>query len=614
VSSDPRAAQTAWAELVVATLADAGVRTCVVSPGSRSTPLVAALAGEPRLATPIVIDERAAAFCALGAARASGEPVALVCTSGTAAAHWLPALIEASEAAIPLIAITADRPPELFGCGAPQTIDQVKLFGGFARAYVDLGAADGGALALRAVRRKIAQAVAVARGPHAGPVHVEVPLRKPLEPYVVGASASTSTSTSTCTNTSATDAAVPEPLAIARALAAEPLVVAPPPVVCADAGAIAAIAAVLRRAERPLLVAGPAHTVPVSAAARDAVIALARAAGAVVLAETTSGLRLGPWPDDVVAVDAFDPLLAAAAGALAPDAIVQLGGELAAAAWPAARVAWAGAPRWVLAPYGWPDPDSSATGMVRGDVGDAARRIAAALDATPRREAWHARWREAGARARAAVDAAIETHPGAEAAVVRATIEAAPEAAVIVVGNSLPARVIDHVAATGGRSHAVSAQRGACGIDGLVAGAAGATWAGTPVIAIVGDVSFAHDLGGVAAAVRVARAPLVIVVVDNAGGRIFDGLPIAATAPAALMTDFFHTAPGLDPAAVARALGAEAITAASPAAVAAAVRAGATGAARVTIVHAPVSPDGAVRVRRAAIDALAAPAGRGARP
>jgi 2-succinyl-5-enolpyruvyl-6-hydroxy-3-cyclohexene-1-carboxylate synthase len=608
VIEDPRAAQTAWAELVVATLADAGVRTCVVSPGSRSTPLVAALAGEPRLATPVVIDERAAAFCALGAARVTGEPVALVCTSGTAAAHWLPALIEASEAAIPLVAITADRPPELFGCGAPQTIDQVKLFGGFVRAYVDLGPPDGGALALRAVRRKVAQAVSVARGPHPGPVHVEVPLRKPLEPYVPSSRASPPPSTSTST------ADLPEPLAIARALAAEPVVVAPPPVACADAGAIAAVAAVLRRAERPLLVAGPAHTVPVGGAARDAVIALARAAGAVVLAEATSGLRLGPWPDDVVAVDAFDPLLAAAAATLAPDAIVQLGGELAAAAWPAARAAWAGAPRWVLAPYGWPDPDSSATGVVRGDVADAARRITAALDAAPRRAAWHARWREAGARARAAVDAAIERHPGAEAAIVRAALDAAPDGAVILVGNSLPARVIDHVAPTGGRAHVVCAQRGACGIDGLVAGAAGATWAGRPVVAILGDVSFAHDLGGVAAAVRAARAPLVVVVVDNAGGRIFDGLPIAATAPAALMADYFHTAPGLDPAAVARALGADAITAGSPAAAAAAVRAGATGAARVTIVHAPVSPDGAVRVRRAAIDALAAPAGRGARP
>src|ERR1700755_1332640 len=120
------AIQTVWAELIAATLADAGVTRCVISPGSRSTPLVAAFAREPRLDLITLIDERAAAFCALGAARASGLPVALVCTSGTAAAHYLPAIVEASVAGVPLLALTADRPPELIGCGASQTIDQVK--------------------------------------------------------------------------------------------------------------------------------------------------------------------------------------------------------------------------------------------------------------------------------------------------------------------------------------------------------------------------------------------------------------------------------------------------------------------------------------------------------
>jgi 2-succinyl-5-enolpyruvyl-6-hydroxy-3-cyclohexene-1-carboxylate synthase len=129
-----------------------------------------------------LIDERAAAFFALGAARATGAPLALVCTSGTAAAHYLPAIIEASMAGVPLLAITADRPPELHGCGASQTIDQIKLYGDFVRGAIDLGAPAGGELALRAVRRKIIQAITLARGPHPGPVHVELPLRKPLEP------------------------------------------------------------------------------------------------------------------------------------------------------------------------------------------------------------------------------------------------------------------------------------------------------------------------------------------------------------------------------------------------------------------------------------------------
>src|SRR5688572_3810596 len=110
--------QTLWSELIVATLADAGVRTCVISPGSRSTPLVAALVADGRLELPTIIDERAAAFYALGVARATGTPCALVCTSGSAAAHYLPALVEAHMANIPLIALTADRPTELQHCGA----------------------------------------------------------------------------------------------------------------------------------------------------------------------------------------------------------------------------------------------------------------------------------------------------------------------------------------------------------------------------------------------------------------------------------------------------------------------------------------------------------------
>src|SRR5579872_6155589 len=125
--------QTLWAELLVASLADAGVRTCVISPGSRSTPLVAALAADGGFDTPVIVDERAAAFFALGAARATSNPTAIVCTSGTAAAHYLPAVVEASYAAVPLVVITPDRPPELQHCGATQTIDQIKLYGAFVR-------------------------------------------------------------------------------------------------------------------------------------------------------------------------------------------------------------------------------------------------------------------------------------------------------------------------------------------------------------------------------------------------------------------------------------------------------------------------------------------------
>jgi len=159
------AVQTIWAELLVGTLADAGVTTCVISPGSRSTPLVSALAADGRFALPTIVDERAAAFYALGVARATGATVALVCTSGSAAAHYYPALVEASQADVPLVAITSDRPPELQHCGASQTIDQVGMYGSFVRAAFDVGAPVGGEHALRALRRTVVQAIAAARRP-----------------------------------------------------------------------------------------------------------------------------------------------------------------------------------------------------------------------------------------------------------------------------------------------------------------------------------------------------------------------------------------------------------------------------------------------------------------
>ncbi|MBE7447873.1 MAG: hypothetical protein HS111_02935 [Kofleriaceae bacterium] len=180
------AVQTVWAELCVASLADAGVTELVVSPGSRSTPLVAAAAALPGLTLYPVIDERAAGFFALGRARAGGAPVAVVCTSGTAPAHYLPAVIEAAMSGVPLVVVSADRPPELHGAGAAQTIDQTRLFGGFVRRFEELGPADGSPLALRALRRKLGQAVAAARGPAPGPVHVNVALREPLEPAPPG--------------------------------------------------------------------------------------------------------------------------------------------------------------------------------------------------------------------------------------------------------------------------------------------------------------------------------------------------------------------------------------------------------------------------------------------
>ncbi|MFT3693192.1 MAG: 2-succinyl-5-enolpyruvyl-6-hydroxy-3-cyclohexene-1-carboxylic-acid synthase [Kofleriaceae bacterium] len=515
--------QTRWADTIVATLADAGVTTCVVSPGSRSTPLVAALAKSGRIATPVVIDERSAAFYALGLARATSLPVALVCTSGSAAAHYLPAIVEASEAGVPLIAITADRPPELQHCGASQTIDQIELYGSFTRAAFDLGAPHDD---LRACRRAVIQAVTASRGPRPGPVHLNVPLRKPLEPV-------------------ACDVPVAAPAMIAV------------PRLAADPAAVAAL--VNRIADEPngIVIAGACST-------RNAdVLALCARAGYPLLAEAGSQLRFTARAG-VTTIDHFDFVLAAKLAPM-PKLVIQLGAEPVAAAKLGNDVE-----RWVIADS-WRDPDGGAN-VILGSC-ELASQIPVRGDSTFTRA-----WREAEAKAAAAVENVLATDAG-EASVIRAAIAAMPAGAQVQIGNSLPIRVVDQVAVGGERI--VLTQRGAAGIDGLIASATGAAQI-APTLLIVGDVSFAHDVGSLITA-RLAKHPLVILVIDNAGGRIFGGLPIAKSASPELMDKFFVAAPALDVAAIANAFGiriahdvASAFAEAGP-----------------TVIHARVAPHGA---------------------
>jgi 2-succinyl-5-enolpyruvyl-6-hydroxy-3-cyclohexene-1-carboxylate synthase len=578
------ATQTIWAGLVATTLADAGVTRCVVSPGSRSTPLVVALAREPRLELVTLIDERAAAFFALGAARATGLPVALVCTSGTAAAHYLPAIVEASMADVPLIAITADRPPELHGCGASQTIDQIEIYGGFVRGAIDLGAPTGGALALRAVRRKLVQAITLARGPRPGPVHLELPLGKPLEPAAPGNDGER---------------------ALAR-LASElagPIRIAAPRL-APDAGAIGELAAVIATTPDGVIVAG---ALPAGfAAARAAVFGLAARTGYPILAEAGSQLRFTPRPDSVVVVDHLDAIPADALPV--PRVVIQLGAEPVATVWPAwlARLTAAGCARYVLAGHAWHDAESSARAVILGDVATAIEGLIAGLGAgSPHASDAAAGWRAVEVRARRSLELALDGHPRSEATLLRAAIAALPERAALQLGNSLPIRVVDWVCRGGGPARPVLTQRGAAGIDGLIASAAGATWAGLPVLLVLGDVSFAHDLGGLLAA-RSARAPLAILVIDNAGGQIFAGMPIARAQLGAAFERHWVTPPGLDPAAIARALGLTATAVASPAAAGAAI-AQALATPGATVIHAPVSASGAHDVRRAALDTFDMP-------
>jgi 2-succinyl-5-enolpyruvyl-6-hydroxy-3-cyclohexene-1-carboxylate synthase len=517
----------------VRSLVAAGVRDAVLSPGSRSAPLAIALAGEASLRLHVVVDERSAGFFALGQARATGAPSVLVCTSGTAGAHYAPALIEAAQSFVPMIVVTADRPWELYDAAAPQTIDQVKLFGGFVRHYAELGLPDASPSALRAVPRIAAQAVARALGPTPGPVHVDARFRKPLEPV---------------------DAAGPEPWEpLVEALMARGVPQVHAPFEVPSRAAVAEVIARIGRAERGVIVCGPA---PVAqGAARAAILGLARVTGFPLLAEATSQMRFGGDRSDVIDGGAFDAVLRMP-GLGPPDLVLQLGAPPTSAAY-ADLCTRESPPRVVVARHGWNDPHGDAAILVNAEPGSFAALLTTELGFARAPGSWARALGRAGARASAVAARAIATPALVEGATARALVASCPEDAILVVGNSTPVRDLDLFCAPSERPLAVAHQRGASGIDGLVSGAAGvASASARPVTLLLGDLSVLHDLTGLALLAR-ARTPLVVVVVQNGGGRIFEQLPVAKRIDAATFERCFATPERVDLAHATAAFGVE---------------------------------------------------------
>lgn len=519
------------ASLLAGELRAAGVADACISPGSRSTPLALAVEGEG-LRTWVIVDERSAGFFALGLARTSGRPVVLVCTSGTAAANYLPAVVEASLSCVPLVVVTADRPPELRDCHAAQTIDQVRLFGSHARWSVDVPAPAGEPELESYYRTLACRAVATAVEAPAGPVHLNWPMREPLLDVEAERA-----------EPRPAPPAARAPWVRVHAASEEP-----------SPRVAATIADRLAGVERGLIVCGPAT-------GDDAAAAIATLAGALawpILADPLSGLRFGAHDRSRV-VDAYDLLLrdAGFAASHEPDVVLQLGAP------PLSKSLerfLSGAPRprhiVVAPPRQWPDPTHRATDLVRGAVAPLAAAVAGRLASPRAPSAWLESWLAASGAVRAAVDCAL----GAERSLFEGKVfpvlaELMPAGARLHVGNSLPARHLDLFLGQRATPITVHGNRGASGIDGVVATAAGAAAAGVgPVVLVVGDLSFLHDLGGLQAAAR-HRLDLVIVLLNNDGGGIFSFLP-QADLDAARFEALFGTPHGLDVAGAAALCGA----------------------------------------------------------
>lgn len=506
---------TEWSRLLLGSLARAGVERVVLSPGSRSTPFAWAALQEPGLHCHSVWDERVAGFFALGQARVTGKPSLLVCTSGSAVANYFPALIEASLSNLPLLVLTADRPFELQHSAAPQAIDQVKIFGDSVRAFFELGVPDSAPSALSGVVRSVSHAVHSARSPRPGPVHLNARARKPLEPV------------------RAEDPAARELGALVDELLARGPTRASGGTLRGD---LRRLCQACKGTARGLIMVGPQPAFGASTA--EALSEFAAACGYPVLCEATSQVRWShSLANGAVWIDGFEWLLRSKYWMrdLRPDLIVSFGGTPTSTGYERMLTSGFTGTRFVIAEHGFPDPHGLAGELVSSSSEAAALSAALELRSAPlehqaERDHYRQRFQHANRSAWAAVsrELARPTTKLSEACAVRSVLDALPEPCLLVLGNSLPIREVDAYCPGGARRVRVLSQRGANGIDGLVSGAAGsASSSDEPCVLLLGDVSFLHDLGGLAVA-REARGPFALVIIDNAGGRIFEQLPIFA--------------------------------------------------------------------------------------
>ncbi len=494
-------------------LARCGVREACTSPGSRSSPIVLALVRDGRLRCFSHVDERCSGFFAVGAAKAACRPVAIACTSGTAAANLVPAVIEAHEARVPLVVLTADRPPELRQVGAGQTIDQVKLYGSAAKWFFEVGTHDATPERMRWMRMLACRTVWTSLEGRPGPVHLNFALREPLVP--------------------------PAELGLDLMSAHPPRSGGRPWVLRSTPGEDAAaagraLAVVARDAHRPVVVAGRAEP------GLDPIAAACERLGWPLLADPLSGARRGG-----AAVAHYDLLLRSPAFAAAqrPDLVVRCG-DLPTSKPLRAWLDGLGPDVMQMAfdpQSSWHDPSGALHAALAADP--ATTLVATAGHAPSADPAWLQAWRAADARAAGAIDGVLGDELS-EPRVARELGARLPADATLFVASSMPVRDVEGYVAVRDDAVRVLCNRGANGIDGTVSSAFGvAAVSDGPVVLLIGDVALAHDIGGLLAARRTALA-LTIVLLNNDGGGIFDFLPVAGERDA--FEEHIATPHGLD--------------------------------------------------------------------
>ena len=538
---------TLWARTLVDELAAAGVDAVVVSPGSRSTPLTMAAARHEDVHVFSQLDERSAAFFALGRARRTGEVTPLISTSGTAAANYHPAVVEANQTRVPLLCLTADRPPELRDSGANQTIDQEKLYGDAVRFYKDLPEPEADDRTLRSLRTTVAQALAAAEGANAGPVHLNVPFSKPLEPTRVPGDVPEEL---TCEAEHGRDGAY-----VSRHAGVPEL----------DDTSLRELAHGLD-VDRGLIVAGPADPPGLDP---EAVTALSHATGFPVVADPLSGVRFGGHTRVATVIGGYDAYVSADLADhddwADPEAVLRLGAS------PTSKrlrkyLAATDARQYVVDPTGrWREAEFQATDLVVAEPSRLCGRLSQLVAGGSSSGAWQRQWQDADDVAFEVLngradetdatdetdstdetDATDETDPEGfpEGRVLQTVAEELPDPATLFVSNSMPVRDLDRFAAPSTTSVTALGNRGASGIDGVVSSALGAGSATTDDLTlVVGDLAYYHDMNGLLALDR-CDVDATIVLINNDGGGIFHKLPVEEFEPT--FTEQFKTPHGLD--------------------------------------------------------------------
>lgn len=500
-------------------LADLGLAHVCISPGSRNTPLIAGFAAEDRIKKWVLLDERSAGFFAIGLARATGQPVALACTSGTAATGYHSAVVEASQSEVPLLVLTADRPEELRNVGAPQTIDQVSLYGSSARLFIDAPTPSAATPAQDAADLAATIWTAAVRDT-AGPVHLNLPFREPL-----------------LDTTTTTDRYTLPPITPQEAAPLQ----------------LAKIAQLLD-GRNGIIVAGRTNDRDFPQACTE----LAAAIGWPIVADPLSGLRTGTHHLDRVLAYGDSLASAGVLDLLRPEIVLRFGPV------PTSKATW----KWLedhpeidqilVDPDGRDATHSAATTLTLSLTAAAVALVDAVSEPAP--PGWTTDWRALDDVAAAAISATLSsaTFPS-EPSIAQTVIESVPPDTIVTVGSSMPIRDIDTFGGNSAKPIRIFGNRGANGIDGVVSVALGSAASGTPAVVMLGDVSLFHDLNSLGTAAQL-ELPITIVVVNNDGGGIFHFLPHhnPDVLPADTFETYLGTPHGTDFVPVAAALGLDA--------------------------------------------------------